>query len=144
MAAGDEADLLEAGELVEEHAQHGLVRLLGQVGEEEDLVGGRVSEVTLCGHGGGLGGLLLGLLGGGAVCGLHGLGALGEGALELGDDVRVALGVVDAHRLVVEGEALSGEKKCFLQFVYVQENQSRKLLVLGEEETIQDQFAQNN
>ena len=42
MPAGDEADLLEARELVEQHRQHHLVRLLGQVRQEEDLVGRRV------------------------------------------------------------------------------------------------------
>merc|ERR1719188_2660329 len=40
--AGDEADLLEARELVEQHRQHHLVRLLGQVRQEQDLVGRRV------------------------------------------------------------------------------------------------------
>ena len=35
-------DLLEAGELVEEHAEHHLVGLRRQVGEEENLVGRRV------------------------------------------------------------------------------------------------------
>lgn len=30
--------LLEAGELIEQHGQHHLVGLLGQIGEEEDLV----------------------------------------------------------------------------------------------------------
>ena len=73
MSAGDEADLLEARELVEQHRQHHLVRLLRQVRQEEDLVGRRVGHVsTWLGGLGGLpsggldcllGGLLLRLLG---------------------------------------------------------------------------------
>ena len=41
VAAGDEADLLEAGELVEQHRQHHLIRLLGKVRQEQNLEGER-------------------------------------------------------------------------------------------------------
>ena len=77
MSAGDEADLLEARELVEQHRQHHLVRLLRQVRQEQDLVGRGVSHVSSDSPSSGgtgsrctasgrldslLGGLLLGLL----------------------------------------------------------------------------------
>ena len=39
--------LLEARELVEEHAEHHLVGLGGQVGQEEDLVGRGVVHAAL-------------------------------------------------------------------------------------------------
>lgn len=46
----DESHLLEARELVEQHGQHHLVRLLGQVGEEEDLIR-RLFRVAVDVHG---------------------------------------------------------------------------------------------
>ena len=45
--------LLEPRELVEQHAEHHLARLRGQVGQEEDLVGRGVVHTSLGGSRGG-------------------------------------------------------------------------------------------
>ena len=55
-------DLLEARELVEQHAQHHLVGLGGQVGQEQDLVWRSVVHSTLVSHRPASSGAGLGLL----------------------------------------------------------------------------------
>merc|ERR1719232_607840 len=111
--AGDQPDLLEPGELVEQHAEHHLVGLPWQVGQEQDLVGGSVVHTTLTTHGSwtsssgsstlGFLGLLLDLC-------WSLLGSLLEGSFNLGDHVGVGLGVVDPHGLVIEWETLHGSQ----------------------------------
>merc|ERR1712203_11427 len=46
VSSRNQSDLLESRELVEKHAEHHLIGLLRQVGEEEDLVRRRIVEAT--------------------------------------------------------------------------------------------------
>ena len=75
MSSGHQSHLLESGELVEEHGQHHLIGLFGQIGQEQNLIGLRFQDVTS----GGLAGGLAGGFFGGALLGLFALAGRGRG-----------------------------------------------------------------
>merc|ERR1719300_1748541 len=92
MTSWHQPHLLEARELVEQHAEHHLVGLRGEVGQEENLVRRSIVNTSPLGcSSSNSPSPCLGLL-----------GPLLEGSLDLRNHVRVTLGIVDPHWFVIE------------------------------------------
>ena len=106
-------NLLESRELVEQHAQHHLIGLLWQVGQEQNLVGRSVIHAlhrrrasNRSAHGGNSALALLTLL----AVNNGPLGPLCKGTLDLGNEVGVSLAVRDSHGFVVEGKTFKNKQ----------------------------------